>query len=384
MIHHKPSTQSSERSVIGAQLTPFFGHFELRSINLEMIQRFVNTSEKAPKTVKNAISVLIVIWDQAKAWGYAKHNPFPRGTNGRLLLKLPTVVKGNTYNFTVEESLAIIDKAQGRWKVFFRLYFEAGMRPGELAGLRACDVGQRTLRIAQSVWQQRVQTPKTKNAVRTLALSAPLAETVKELISTSHFSPENEGKREVLLFTTETGRPLSMDNFRNRVLNPILDELGIRSKVRGMGMRCGMYPGRHMNATLMDALNTPMKTRQKRLGHANIETTLKHYTHAQDADDRLAADQIGALLSPKGTKPAEFQDPVPIGVVDSAIVAEIISRQNTCIGDTTVTESAHSEKLMHLSKVTGMSPDQILNRAVENWLAIEAPVYLSGDAVVTE
>jgi len=53
-----------------------------------------------------------------------------------------------------------------------------------------------------------------------------------------------------------------------------------------------------MNATLMDTLNTPMKTRQKRLGHAQFETTLKHYTHAIDADDRLAADQIGALLRP--------------------------------------------------------------------------------------
>jgi hypothetical protein len=59
-----------------------------------------------------------------------------------------------------------------------------------------------------------------------------------------------------------------------------------------------------MNATLMDTLNTPMKTRQKRLGHAQIETTLKHYTHAIDADDQLAADQIGALLSPSANQPS--------------------------------------------------------------------------------
>ena len=85
-----------------------------------------------------------------------------------------------------------------------------------------------------------------------------------------------------------------MDNFRNRVLNPILKELGIDNKLGGR--RCGNYAFRHMNATLMDQLNVPMKTRQKRLGHADEQTTLKHYTHAIDADDRMAADRIGALL----------------------------------------------------------------------------------------
>jgi integrase len=89
-----------------------------------------------------------------------------------------------------------------------------------------------------------------------------------------------------------------MDNFRQRVLNPILVELGIDKKLERLGIaRCGNYAFRHMNATLMDQLNVPMKTRQKRLGHADEQTTLKHYTHAIDADDRMAADRIGALLA---------------------------------------------------------------------------------------
>jgi hypothetical protein len=38
--------------------------------------------------------------------------------------------------------------------------------------------------------------------------------------------------------------------------------------------------------------------KKNRLGHARIETTMKHYTHKVDADDRKAADAIGAMLSP--------------------------------------------------------------------------------------
>ncbi len=53
-----------------------------------------------------------------------------------------------------------------------------------------------------------------------------------------------------------------------------------------------------MNATVMDEIGTPLKTRQHRLGHAQIATAMTHYTHKVDADDREAADTIGAMLSP--------------------------------------------------------------------------------------
>ena len=83
----------------------------------------------------------------------------------------------------------------------------------------------------------------------------------------------------------------------------------------------------------MDILNTPMKTRQKRLGHAQIETTLKHYTHAIDADDRQAAEQIGALLSPKGARPAESTGAVsPDIFANPAIQAEIARQVALALG----------------------------------------------------
>jgi integrase len=54
-----------------------------------------------------------------------------------------------------------------------------------------------------------------------------------------------------------------------------------------------------MNATLMDGLNTPLKTRQSHLGHADPTTTIENYTHVVDADSKAVAEQICALLSPK-------------------------------------------------------------------------------------
>jgi integrase len=61
--------------------------------------------------------------------------------------------RGETYNSTVEESLAIIAAAPEQWKPFFWLMAETGMRPGELAGLKldGVDRQQGTIRIEQSV-----------------------------------------------------------------------------------------------------------------------------------------------------------------------------------------------------------------------------------------
>jgi integrase len=181
-------------------LVPFFGPDQLRNIKAKRVQQFVNASEKSPKTIKNHISLLMVMWDQAKTWEYVHHNPFPRGVSGRLLLKLPALRPAQTYHFTVEEARAIIDKAQGRWKAFFSVLAETGMRPGELAGLRRDAIGDRVLTISQSVWRQRVQTPKSRAGIRTFAISGPLAEDLRELVDAT---PDNDYG---LVFVSDPGR----------------------------------------------------------------------------------------------------------------------------------------------------------------------------------
>ena len=54
--------------------------------------------------------------------------------------------------------------------------------------------------------------------------------------------------------------------------------------------------------------------------------------------------------------------------------------QNTpvVIGGTLSTsiKSAHVNELTEASKATGVPLSQILDRAIENWMATEAPVYL--------
>jgi integrase len=361
MIHHKPSSQSSERSHIKAHLNPTFGSYALKDISLEMIQEFVNNFEGSAKTIKNIITTLMIMWDTAKAWGYVTHNPFPRGTNGRLLLTLPRRTKPKTYAFTLDETLAIIARAEGKynkWKLLFRTLAESGCRPGELAGMRKHDLQGRTIEIRQSSWNQELQDVKTSNSIRSFSISQKLANDLRDYIAKVEEDPESPRNPHDLIWTNNDGKPLSMDNFVKRVLNPILSDIGLRGqkvykagkeqriitverhqrgctislecghsmyvnvrrpqeetwtcmsckydpeyipgKLDELGIdRCGNYAFRRMNGTVMDRLlKTPLKTRQKRFGHASIETTLTHYTEAVDADDVQAAEQLGSLLDP--------------------------------------------------------------------------------------
>jgi hypothetical protein len=53
----------------------------------------------------------------------------------------------------------------------------------------------------------------------------------------------------------------------------------------------------------MDRLQTPMKVRQERLGHApGSDITIAVYTHTVSEDDRKIAQQLGEILDPNGPK----------------------------------------------------------------------------------
>ena len=285
MVHDKASTQRARRSYITRHLIPAFGFINLSEIHAETIQRWVSQNREFT-SIRFLVTLLKVMWKTAKAWGYTQADPFEG-------LKLPARTKRVTYNFTAEESIAIIDAAVGPYKLLFRVAAECGMRPGEIAGLRVSDVSPRSLRVAQSVWNQKIQTPKTENSIRQFAISRELGESLAEYIRIE--------RRTDLVFLNSKGKPLHMGYVNTEVLGPILEKLGIRAKLDALGVKkCGNYAFRHMNMTELGRQGVPLKTIQKRVGHAEgSDVTMNHYIHSVDADDLRAADLMGALLNPK-------------------------------------------------------------------------------------
>jgi len=281
LTNHKPSTQSATKSQLKTAILPHLGKFEMRDVTARLLQAFIHACDgKAPKTIKNYILTLHMMWKQAKAWGHVSHDPFDG-------LVLPRITRQRRFFFTLEQAKRIITVAEEPGKTLYWIAAETGLRGGELFGLRVedVDIDHASLRVSQSVWCRKVQTPKTDNATRGFALSPALTEHLRLFLSNWRPNPLR------LLFTSAKGAPIDRSHFVVYKLWPILDSLEIP--------RCGLHAFRHTNGSLMDQLGAPMKLRQERLGHApGSNITMSVYTHVIGDDDRKVAVQLGEMLRP--------------------------------------------------------------------------------------
>jgi integrase len=178
----------------------------------------------------------------------------------------------------LEEVGKILKKAGDKehW-LLYHLAAETGLRSGEIEGLTPHDIVADGVAVRQTVWNGVVGVPKTPNALRTVAISVHFA---NELLEWAAARSYTAGQR---LFEH------SMDCYRKDHLHPLLRKLGIP--------KAGFHAFRHFNASLMDRLRIPLKTRQERLGHASSGSlTLDTYTHAEWGQNIEAANQMGDAI----------------------------------------------------------------------------------------
>jgi integrase len=276
---HRPSTQSSIRSQLRVALVPYFGSIPMKDIDYRIMQGYISSFKGAPKTCRNHVLVLQMMWHAAKAGGWVNHKPFED-------LKLPKVKQGAQAFYSAEEARQIIAAAEGWFKTLYWVAAETGLRPGELAGLQIqnLDLAGHTIKVTHSVWGGKLQEPKTENAKRSISISEDLAAHLLSYLQTWKPNEMN------LLFSSRNGLPIQPTAIRRYKLAPLCRHLGIPAK--------NMKAFRHGCATMMDQANVPSKVKQERLGHAvGSKVTMTHYTHSLPADHRAAAVAVGGMLA---------------------------------------------------------------------------------------
>jgi integrase len=284
LLNFKPSTAATFRSQIRLHLIPLLGDAQMSEINAERIQGAIQqvVRTRSPKTVRNLRATLQIVWRAAQGWGYATHN----AVEG---VRVPRRSRSERFYFSLEETRRILGAVEEPYRTIYWLAAETGMRAGEMAGLRWSDVDldALTIRVVQSAWQGKLQTPKTANALRTFALSPQLRNHLRTFRCT--WRPNTSD----LLFATRNGKPADMNLVVKRKLHPLLAKLGIQ-----VPARTGLHAFRHTNSSLMDRLSAPLKLRQQRLGHSDPRLTLSVYTHVASEDDVRVAEKLGELLIP--------------------------------------------------------------------------------------
>ena len=193
-----------------------------------------------------------------------------------------------------------------------RLLLATGCRRGEILGLSwsAVDFETSQIHIRQSLNQQcEIKETKTAAGIRSLFVDA---ETMAHLRAWKAFQAkalhlvmavDEKGKRRPVEQTGET--PVCCSDAGGWLDPTNVNRWWGGNKSRGIeGYRdtigfpdLKLHELRHTSATLLLGNGVDVKTVQHRLGHASSSLTLDQYAHAIPANDRTAADLMGAIYN---------------------------------------------------------------------------------------
>ena len=286
----KYSSKKHYEYIVNVHLVPAFGEMQLRLISRDSIQGFLNRKLKnglSWRTVKHIRTTFGTLLGAAEAQGFIVSNP---ARTTKLPRRGPVAEKAAIAPEKIGQLLKALPEPSRSLTWVLVL---TGLRIGELLALRWRDVDLTVgcVRVRQTVYEGRFDEPKSKRSKRTVPLG------IKGIEILSAFQPQSVDP-EALVFATRRGTPFSRRNLLNRQLAPTCEKLGMKSVT--------WHWLRHANATLLDAVGTPLGTVQALLGHSSAEITREIYLHSVPADARKAVQRVEELLiGPKWTQIAE-------------------------------------------------------------------------------
>jgi len=160
-----------------------------------------------------------------------------------------------------------------------------GMRIGEILALRwkHIDLLRGSVLIRETMSEGTFGSPKTRSSRRDVPMSDPVQKAF-ECLRTRSRQTGAEG----LIFATRKQTPLNPKNLLRRVLRPTCEALELPAIT--------WHSFRHTHATLLGEVGESLRTAQAILGHSDLETTLKIYTHAIPESQKRAVDKVAGIL----------------------------------------------------------------------------------------
>jgi integrase len=180
---------------------------------------------------------------------------------------------------------------RSRYYALFALAVATGMRQGELLALQWPDVDfdNNTVTVRRTVIRIKgrhvVKEPKTKASRRTITVPGFAMEALhqhrKKMLA--------RGYSDRPVFCSLKGGIMSAQNLRKRTFKPILVRAGLPD------MR--FHDLRHTHASTLLSKRESIKAVSRRLGHANVTTTLQVYAHVLPGDDLALADAVQRIYA---------------------------------------------------------------------------------------
>ena len=281
-----PIAREKVRDVTSRDVSDWFTGMERKGVRAPSIRK-----------AKAAMSTMMATAAQA---GDIQANP----VIGVRYVPTTNAAKKKQRRMTVENANAIIEAMEPRWRPFFQLLAESGLRVGEALGLRwqAVHLGDDPhLYVVEQVYRGERKRLKTEGSERTLPLSSGMARTLTELKADSDHADDDRP-----VFPSEAGTPISYGNLYNRVLIPALRQAGIgheREDGKWDNEGIGFHSFRKLAGSVLSARAGRPRCRSNGGSATRKTTTMNVYQH--ELDDGLGgADALDGVWGHPGATEA--------------------------------------------------------------------------------
>ncbi|HZN76278.1 MAG TPA: tyrosine-type recombinase/integrase [Micromonosporaceae bacterium] len=288
-------TREAYEDLLRLYIRPHLGHLDVGAVGPQTIRtwrkRLIDDGASEPQAVK-AYCVLRAVFNTAiKEDGIVRENPCRiRGYDRYHTPERPVA--------TVVQVFALADAVPARFRALVIVAALSGLRWGELAALRRCDVDltKGTVRVPRKLAALRSRMefgpPKSEAGNRTVALPKAAVAALRP-----HMVSHVNADQEALVFTGEKGAVLRTGNFQRAVK--------WAAAVRKAGMPAGFtfHDLRHTGNQLASAAGASTRELMHRMGHSSMRAALI-YQHATSQRDREIADSIDERIAvEQGKKP---------------------------------------------------------------------------------
>jgi len=276
----KRSSAMTNEDRLRVHLMPPYSERTLGSFNRDELQNMLDEKAAAGlsySTVAHLRWDLRQIFRMAVAEGYIPRNPAE-------LLFIPRDAKRPEHTaMNLEEVQICFSVLEQRERLIVKLAILAGLRPGEILGLKWGRLSATHAEIRQRVYRGVIDSPKTSNSVRKAALATGVLDEIQAWKAISLNVAD-----EAWVFPSETGKtPLGRDNVWRRRIGPKLKDAGLDW--------VDFHVMRRTHATLMNEIHDDPKLVADQLGHT-VDVNQNVYTRASVARRKEAVDALESAL----------------------------------------------------------------------------------------
>lgn len=266
-VNLKQTTLDQYESLYKAYIYPYFEGYHLRSLTTSRIQNFINfmyhDKRLSASTIRSTVNVLSIAIDKAVKLGYTDNNPTTD-------VELPPIKKSVVDALNADEIKKLFNVLDEEFYGYaIKLCISSGLRRGELLGLQWMDIDldNNVIHVKNNLVKTSrgclLQSPKTKSSIRDIIISDDICIVLKER---RKMYPNDV----YLVRQLAEDKPVNPDNF-SRIYRGICDKAGIVGR--------GIHRLRHTFATIAFQAGIFPKITQEQLGHSDLKTTMKTYTH---------------------------------------------------------------------------------------------------------